>query len=109
MKASIETSECTVTSRRLICPADQRAYQHDAAVRSLGHAGRAPRPNSRRKARALSCPSGEKLDVEGAIEPGGRGRASVEHTVLGAEAGALLGGIFGGGKGAGIGSVIMKC
>ena len=52
------------------------------------------------------APSGEKLDVEGAIESGGRGRKSIGHTVIGAGAGALLGGIFGGGKGAGIGSVI---
>jgi hypothetical protein len=52
------------------------------------------------------APSGEKVDVEGAIESGGRGRKIIEHTVIGAGAGALLGGIFGGGKGAGIGSVI---
>jgi hypothetical protein len=52
------------------------------------------------------APSGEKVDVEGAIESGGRGRKSIEHSVIGAGAGALLGGIFGGGKGAGIGSVI---
>ena len=52
------------------------------------------------------APSGEKVDVEGAIESGSRGRKSVGHTVIGAGAGALLGGIFGGGKGAGIGSVI---
>ena len=52
------------------------------------------------------APSGEKVDVEGSIESGGRGRKSVEHTVIGAGAGALLGGIFGGGKGAGIGSII---
>lgn len=52
------------------------------------------------------APSGEKVDVEGAIESGGRGRKTVEHTVIGAGAGALLGGIFGGGKGAGIGSVV---
>ncbi len=52
------------------------------------------------------APSGEKVDVEGAIESGGRGRKSVEHTAIGAGAGALLGGIFGGGKGAGIGSII---
>jgi len=52
------------------------------------------------------APSGEKVDVEGAIESGGRGRRTVEHTALGAGAGALLGGIFGGGKGAGIGSII---
>jgi len=52
------------------------------------------------------APSGEKVDVEGAIESGGRGRKSIGHTVLGAGAGALLGGIFGGGKGAGVGSII---
>jgi hypothetical protein len=51
-------------------------------------------------------PSGEKVDVEGAIESGGRGRKSIEHTAIGAGAGALLGGIFGGGKGAGIGSIV---
>jgi uncharacterized protein YcfJ len=52
------------------------------------------------------APSGEKVDVEGAVESGGRGRKSIEHTAIGAGAGALLGGIFGGGKGAGIGSII---
>ena len=46
------------------------------------------------------------IRVEGAIESGGRGRKTVDHTVVGAGAGALLGGIFGRGKGAGIGSVI---
>ena len=52
------------------------------------------------------APSGEKVDVEGAIESNSRGRKSIEHTVIGAGAGALLGGIFGGGKGAGIGSIV---
>jgi len=52
------------------------------------------------------APSGEIVDVEGAIESGGRGRKSIVHTAIGAGAGALLGGIFGGGKGAGIGSII---
>jgi hypothetical protein len=52
------------------------------------------------------APSGEKVDVEGAIQSGGRGRTSVVHTAIGAGAGALLGGIFGGGQGAGIGSII---
>jgi hypothetical protein len=52
------------------------------------------------------APSGEKVDVEGAIESGGRGRKAIEHTVIGAGAGALLGGIFGGGHGADIGSVV---
>jgi hypothetical protein len=33
------------------------------------------------------APSGEKVDVEGAIESGGRGRKTIEHTVIGAGAG----------------------
>jgi hypothetical protein len=73
---------------RLIMPDGRRAPIH-AEIVELYHA-----------------PSGEKVDVEGAIESGGRGRKSIEHTVIGAGAGALLGGIFGGGKGAGIGSIV---
>ncbi|MGH9748059.1 MAG: hypothetical protein ACRD59_18340 [Candidatus Acidiferrales bacterium] len=52
------------------------------------------------------APSGEFVDVEGAIESGGRGKKTFVHTAIGAGAGALLGGIFGGGKGAGIGSIV---
>ena len=52
------------------------------------------------------APSGEKVDVEGAIESGGRGRKAVVNTAIGAGAGAWLGGIFGSGKGAGIGSIV---
>jgi hypothetical protein len=73
---------------RLVMPDGHRAPIH-AEIVELYHA-----------------PSGEKVDVEGAIESGGRGRKTIEHTAIGAGAGALLGGIFGGGKGAGIGSVI---
>ena len=73
---------------RLVMPDGRRAPIH-AEIAELYHA-----------------PSGEKVDVEGAIESGGRGRTSITHTVIGAGAGALLGGIFGGGKGAGIGSII---
>jgi hypothetical protein len=73
---------------RLLMPDGRRAPIH-AEIIELYHA-----------------PSGEKVDVEGAIESGGRGRKSIEHTAIGAGAGALLGGIFGGGKGAGIGSII---
>jgi hypothetical protein len=73
---------------RLVMPDGSRARIH-AEIVALYHA-----------------PSGEKLDVEGAIESSSRGRRSVEHTIIGAGAGALLGGIFGGGKGAGIGSVV---
>lgn len=73
---------------RLVTP-DGRRAQINAEIVELYHA-----------------PSGEKVDVEGAIESGGRGRKSIEHTAIGAGAGALLGGIFGGGKGAGIGSIV---
>jgi hypothetical protein len=73
---------------RLVMPDGRRARIH-AEIVELYHA-----------------PSGEKVDVEGAIESGGRGRKTIEHTIIGAGAGALLGGIFAGGKGAGIGSVI---
>jgi hypothetical protein len=67
---------------RLVMPDGNRAPIH-AEIVELYHA-----------------PSGEKVDVEGAIESGGRGRKTIEHTAIGAGAGALLGGIFGGGKGA---------
>lgn len=73
---------------RIVLPDGRRAGVH-AEIVELYHA-----------------PSGEKVDVEGAIESGGRGRKSIEHTAIGAGAGALLGGIFGAGKGAGIGSII---
>ena len=73
---------------RLVMPDGQRTPIH-AEIVELYHA-----------------PSEEKVDVEGAIESGGRGRKSIEHTVIGVGAGALLGGIFGGGKGAGLGSII---
>ena len=73
---------------RLVMPDGRRAPLH-AEIVELYHA-----------------PSGEKVDVEGAIESSSRGRKSIEHTAIGAGAGALLGGIFGGGKGAGIGSIV---
>lgn len=73
---------------RLVMP-DGRRAPIDAEIVELYHA-----------------PSGEKVDVEGAIESGGRGRTSAVHTAIGAGAGALLGGIFGGGEGAGIGTVV---
>jgi len=73
---------------RVVMPDGRRARIH-AEIVELYHA-----------------PSGEKVDVEGAIESGGRGRKAIVHTVIGAGAGALLGGIFGGGKGAGIGSIV---
>jgi len=56
--------------------------------------------------RLYHAPSGEFVDVEGAIESGGRGKKAFIHTGIGAGAGALLGGIFGGGEGAGLGAII---
>jgi len=73
---------------RLVMP-DGRRARIDAEIVELYHA-----------------PSGEKVDVEGAIDSRSRGRKSIVHTAIGAGAGALLGGIFGGGKGAGIGSIV---
>lgn len=69
-------------------------------------------PNGRRATiraeiiQLYDAPSRETVNVEGAIQSGGRGRTAITHTAIGAGAGALLGGIFGGGKGAGIGSII---
>jgi hypothetical protein len=39
--------------------------------------------------------SGEKVDVEGAIGSGGRGRKSIEHTVIGAGIASVIGGAGG--------------
>jgi len=63
-------------------------------------------PISAEIVRLYHAPSGEFVDVEGAIESGGRGKKTFEHTAIGVGAGALLGGIFGGGRGAGLGSII---
>jgi hypothetical protein len=63
-------------------------------------------PISAEIVRLYHAPSGEFVDVEGAIESGGRGKKTFEHTAFGVGAGALLGGIFGGGRGAGLGSII---
>src|SRR6202167_988775 len=51
---------------RLVMPDGRRAPIH-AEIVELYHAS-----------------SGEKVDVEGAIESGGRGRKTIEHTVIGA-------------------------
>jgi uncharacterized protein YcfJ len=73
---------------RLIMPDGRRAPIH-AEIVELYHA-----------------PSDERVDVDGAIGSGGRGRKAVVNTAIGAGAGAWLGGIFGSGKGAGIGSIV---
>jgi hypothetical protein len=81
-------TEMVLSFNRLVMP-DGRRAPIDAEIVRLFHA-----------------PSGEFVDVEGAIESGGRGKKSLEHTGIGAGAGALFGAIFGGGKGAGIGSIV---
>ena len=99
-----------------------RVYGHVSSIRTSGRLkgnttmmlrfDRLVMPDGRRApihaelVELYDAPSGEKVDVEGAIQSGGRGRTSVVHTAIGAGAGALLGGIFGGGKGAGIGSIV---
>ncbi len=62
-------------------------------------------PISAEIVRLYHAPSGEFVDVEGAIESGGRGKKTFIRTGIGVGAGALLGGIFGGGGGAGLGSI----
>jgi len=99
-----------------------RVYGHVAEVDMSGHVkgrtsmvlrfDRIVMPDGRRAAihaeivELYHAPSGEKVDVEGAIESSSRGRKSIVHTAIGAGAGALIGGIFGGGKGVGIGSIV---
>ena len=101
---------------------DARVYGHISGIETSGRVkgnttmtlrfDRLVMPDGRRgRIRAelvelYDAPSGEKVDVEGAIESSGRGRTTAVHTAIGAGAGALLGGIFGGGEGAGIGSVV---
>jgi hypothetical protein len=101
---------------------DARVYGHISSITTSGRVkgnttimlrfDRLVMPDGRRApihaelVELYDAPSGEKVDVEGAIESGGRGRTSAVHTAIGAGAGALLGGIFGGGKGAGIGSIV---
>jgi hypothetical protein len=74
MSGKIEGRTCMMLRfDRLVMPDGRRAPSH-AEIVELYHA-----------------PSSEKVDVEGAIESGGRGRKTIEHTVIGAGAGALLG------------------
>jgi hypothetical protein len=100
---------------------DARVYGHISAIdqsgKFRGHTtmilsfDRLQMPDGRRAkinaeiVQLYHAPSGESVDVEGAIESTGRGKKTFEHTAIGAGAGALLGAIFGGGKGAGLGSI----
>jgi hypothetical protein len=101
---------------------DARVYGHISSITTSGRVkgnttimlrfDRLVMPDGRRApihaelVELYDAPSGEKVDVEGAIQSGGRGRTTVIHTAIGTGAGALLGGIFGGAKGAGIGSIV---
>lgn len=50
--------------------------------------------------------SASKVDEEGRVESGSRGKQTVKRGGIGAAAGAILGGIVGGGKGAAIGLIV---
>ena len=47
-----------------------------------------------------------KVDEEGTVESGSRGKQTLKRSGIGAAAGAVIGGIVGGGKGAVIGAVV---
>jgi hypothetical protein len=50
--------------------------------------------------------SASKVDDEGRVESGSRGKQTIKRGGIGAAAGAILGGIVGGGKGAAIGLIV---
>jgi hypothetical protein len=50
--------------------------------------------------------SASKVDEEGRVESGSRGKQTLKRGGIGAAAGAVLGGILGGGKGAAVGLII---
>jgi hypothetical protein len=50
--------------------------------------------------------SGSKVDEEGRVESGSRGKQTLKRGGIGAAAGAIIGGIAGGGKGAAIGLIL---
>ncbi|HEX8089415.1 MAG TPA: hypothetical protein VF762_11210 [Blastocatellia bacterium] len=50
--------------------------------------------------------SGGKVDEEGRVESGSRGKQTLKRGGIGAAAGAIIGGIAGGGKGAAIGLIL---
>jgi hypothetical protein len=50
--------------------------------------------------------SSERVDEEGTVESGSRGKQTLKRSGIGAAAGAVLGAIVGGGKGAAIGLIV---
>jgi hypothetical protein len=50
--------------------------------------------------------SASRVDEEGRVESGSRGKQTLKRSGIGAAAGAIIGGIAGGGKGAAIGLIL---
>jgi len=56
--------------------------------------------------RIYDSDSAKKVDEEGRVESGGRGKQTLKRGGIGAVAGAVIGGVAGGGKGAAIGTIV---
>jgi len=56
--------------------------------------------------RVYDSDSAEKVDEEGRVQSGGRGKQTLKRSGIGAAAGAVIGAIAGGGKGAAIGLIV---
>lgn len=56
--------------------------------------------------RVYDSDSVKKVDEEGRVQSGGRGKQTLKRSGIGAAAGAVIGGLAGGGKGAAIGMIV---
>jgi outer membrane lipoprotein SlyB len=56
--------------------------------------------------RIYDADSESKVDEEGRVQSGGRGKQTLKRSGIGAVAGAVIGGLAGGGKGAAIGMIV---
>lgn len=56
--------------------------------------------------RVYDSDSADKVDEEGRVQSGGRGKQTLKRSGIGAVAGAVIGGLAGGGKGAAIGMIV---
>jgi hypothetical protein len=56
--------------------------------------------------RVYDSDSAKKVDEEGGVQSGGRGKQTLKRSGIGAAAGAVIGAIAGGGKGAAIGLIV---
>lgn len=56
--------------------------------------------------RVYDSDSASRVDEEGRVQSGGRGKQTLKRSGIGAAAGAVIGGIAGGGKGAAIGLIV---